>query len=162
MWGDRVEYSRTPRARGTTATTAYVHLSYWGDRGRTSPIPPTSFIPRNQPWASGIPTPSTSRPGTVQTARDWGSKVYLDGKRVDNQAVTGPVGFLYPVSVTMGKHGNGKQGYEFVGSLDEPQIHSVARDADGVKLTYENQRPGGGVPITGPYICAIGGRGPGA
>lgn len=90
------------------------------------------------------------------------TKAYLDGKQLGNQAVTGPVGFLYPVSVAMGKQGNGKLGYEFVGSLDEPQIHSVARDADWVKLTYENQKPGGGVPATGPYICAIGGRGPGA
>ncbi len=77
-------------------------------------------------------------------------RLYVDGKPVGNQAVTGPVGFLYSVSVTMGKHGNGKQGYEFVGSLDEPQIHSVARDADWVKLTYENQKPGGGFPAQGP------------
>ncbi len=73
-------------------------------------------------------------------------RLYVDGKEVGNTPAPDPVGFQFPLNVTLGKHGNGKLGYEYKGDLDEVQVHSVARGADWIKLTYENQKPGSSFP----------------
>jgi hypothetical protein len=74
---------------------------------------------------------------------------YCDGQEVGNLAVAYGVGMQFPLNVTMGKHGNGKRGFEYQGDLDEVEIHSVARDADWARLSYENQKPGSVFPAFG-------------
>ncbi len=78
-------------------------------------------------------------------------RLYMDGNELGSAAATEPVGFIFPLNVTLGKHGNGKTGFEFEGDLDEPQVHSLVRDPDWIKLSYENQKPGAQFPaIAGP------------
>jgi hypothetical protein len=73
-------------------------------------------------------------------------RLYVDGKEAVNAPAPDVVGFQFPLNLTLGKHGNGKSGYEFEGGLDEAQIHSAVRDADWIRLTYGNQKPGSGFP----------------
>lgn len=78
-------------------------------------------------------------------------RLCLDGKEMAAQAVPGPVDFKFGLNVTLGKHGNGKAGFEYTGDLDEVQIHSRARGVDWNRLSYENQRPGSEFPVlSGP------------
>lgn len=78
-------------------------------------------------------------------------RLCLDGKEMAAQAVPGPVDFKFGVNVTLGRHGNGKAGFEYTGDLDEVQIHSRARGVDWNRLSYENQRPGSAFPaLEGP------------
>lgn len=43
----------------------------------------------------------------------------------------------------MGRHGNRKPGYDFIGNLDQVEVSGeVSRSADWIKLEYENQRAG--------------------
>jgi hypothetical protein len=77
-------------------------------------------------------------------------RLYGDGKEIANAPAENLVGLQFPVNVTLGKHGYQKRGYEFQGDLDEPQVHSRSRDADWVKLSFENQRPGSGFPAFAP------------
>jgi hypothetical protein len=74
-------------------------------------------------------------------------RLCLDGKEMAAQAVPGPVDFKFGLNVTLGRHGNGKSGFEFTGDLDEVQIHSRARGVDWNRLSYENQRPGSDFPV---------------
>ncbi len=76
--------------------------------------------------------------------------LYCDGKEVGSSPAGDVVGLLFPLNVTMGKHGNGKPFFEFDGDLDEAQIHSRSRDADWAKLSFENQKPGAAFPAFGP------------
>ncbi|MBW8888525.1 MAG: DUF2341 domain-containing protein [Fibrobacteres bacterium] len=76
-------------------------------------------------------------------------RVYLDGHEVGQIPVTGAVGPQFPLNVTMGRHGSGRPGFEFSGVLDEAEIHSVARDAEWAKLSFENQMPASVFPAFG-------------
>ena len=40
----------------------------------------------------------------------------------------------------IGKHGNGKAGYDFFGKIDEARVYRTALPADYIKLSYMNQR----------------------
>jgi hypothetical protein len=73
-------------------------------------------------------------------------RLYVDGKEMGSNAAPEPVGFIFPINVTLGKHGNGKTGFYFAGDLDEPQVHSAVRGPDWNKLSYENQKPGSRFP----------------
>ncbi|MEO7427156.1 MAG: DUF2341 domain-containing protein [Fibrobacteria bacterium] len=75
-----------------------------------------------------------------------GLRLYVDGIEQGYTAYTDPVGLQFPVNVTMGKHGNGKTGFEFKGEIDETQVHSRVRNADWIKLSYENQKPAAKFP----------------
>lgn len=77
-------------------------------------------------------------------------RLYADGKEIATAPAEDEVGLQFKVNVTLGKHGAEKQGYEFQGDLDEAQVHSRNRDADWVKLAFENQRPGSGFPAFAP------------
>jgi hypothetical protein len=76
--------------------------------------------------------------------------LYMDGVEVANRSVANPVMYLYPLNLTVGKHGNGKTGFEYNGNLDEIEVHSAARGADWLKLVFENQRPGSAFPARVP------------
>lgn len=73
-------------------------------------------------------------------------RLYVDSRLAGTAPAADVVGFQFPLNVTMGRHGNGKRGYDFRGDLDEVQIHSLARGADWIKLSYENQKPGSPFP----------------
>jgi hypothetical protein len=78
-------------------------------------------------------------------------RLYVNGKEIGNAPAADVVGFQFPLNLTLGKHGNGKRGYEYEGDLDEAQIHSAVRDPDWIRAAYENQRPGATFPaMTGP------------
>lgn len=72
--------------------------------------------------------------------------IYVDGAEQATKAVTGPVTFNYPLNLTSGRHGYAKPFFNFVGNLDEIEVHSEARGADWIKLSYENQKPGSVFP----------------
>ncbi len=69
--------------------------------------------------------------------------LYIDGKPAGKASAKGAIDYRYSPAFVMGKHGNRKTGYEFLGSLDEVEVSGeVARSADWIKLAYENQREG--------------------
>ena len=69
--------------------------------------------------------------------------IYVDGKLSASMAQTGALEYSYFPRFVIGKHGNKKAGYEFIGSLDEVEVSGdVARSADWIKLGFENQRAG--------------------
>jgi hypothetical protein len=76
--------------------------------------------------------------------------LYVDGKDMGRSPAAGVMGHKFPYNVTIGKHGTDKLNFEYPGWLDDLQIHSAARGADWAKLSYENQRSGGGFPVFGP------------
>jgi hypothetical protein len=73
-------------------------------------------------------------------------RLYLDGQDLGALTVPGPVDFKFPINLTLGRHGNGKAGFDYRGDLDEVQVHARARGIDWHKLSYENQKPGSGFP----------------
>lgn len=79
-------------------------------------------------------------------------RIYLDGRELAALAVPGPVDFKFDLNVTLGKHGDGKTGFEYTGDLDEVQIHSRSRGTDWHKLSFENQKPGSGFPVVAPSV----------
>lgn len=69
--------------------------------------------------------------------------LYVDGKPVAKAAAHGLLDYRFWPGFVLGKHGNRKPGYGFIGSLDQVEIGGErARSPDWVKLAYENQRPG--------------------
>jgi hypothetical protein len=73
-------------------------------------------------------------------------RLYVDSQLAGTAPAADLVGFQFPLNVTMGRHGNGKRNYCYKGDLDEVQIHSLARGAEWIKLSYENQKPGSPFP----------------
>jgi hypothetical protein len=73
-------------------------------------------------------------------------RLYVDGTEAAKADAPDAVGYLFPINVTLGKHGNGKPGYEYQGDLDEAQVHSAVRDADWIRLGFENQKTGSKFP----------------
>jgi hypothetical protein len=69
--------------------------------------------------------------------------LYVDGKPVAKAAGHGFLDYSFWPGFVLGKHGNRKPGYEFIGQLDQVEIGGeTARSADWIKLEYENQREG--------------------
>lgn len=69
--------------------------------------------------------------------------IYVDGKLSASVAHTGALQYIFWPSFVLGKHGNKKTGYEFIGSMDEVQVSGdVARSADWIRLGFENQKAG--------------------
>jgi hypothetical protein len=77
-------------------------------------------------------------------------RIFCDGKELASAPAADVVGLQFPLNVTFGKHGNGKRPFEYVGDLDEARIHSLARNAQWVRLEFENQKPGSAFPAFGP------------
>lgn len=118
-----------------------LHLWYW------PPVPPAG---QKEEWYF------ITVKGSGFTDGDWhlltGTfdgrflRLYVDGQEAGSAPAADMVGFQFPMNVTMGRHGNGKQGYEYRGDLDEVQIHSAVRGPDWIKLSFENQKPGSSFP----------------
>ncbi|MDQ3003290.1 MAG: DUF2341 domain-containing protein [Fibrobacterota bacterium] len=114
------------------------------------------FWPPDPPSGSKVAWFEISVKGTAFNDGNWhlvtgtfdGSvlRLYVDGDEAVNRAAPGVVGFQFPLNFTFGKHGNGKLGHEFEGGLDEAQVHSIARDADWIRMSFGNQRTGSGFP----------------
>lgn len=69
--------------------------------------------------------------------------LYVDGRLAARTAAKGFLDYRFWPGFVLGKHGNRKAGYEFIGSLDQVEIAGErARSADWIKLAYENQREG--------------------
>lgn len=72
--------------------------------------------------------------------------LYVDGKPVAKAPAHGLLDYRFWPGFVLGKHGNRKPGYAFIGNLDEAEIGGeTARSADWIKLEYENQREGSGL-----------------
>jgi hypothetical protein len=72
--------------------------------------------------------------------------LYVDGKPAGKAQASGFLDYRFWPGFVLGKHGNRKPGYEFIGNLDEPEVSGEkARSADWIKLAYENQREGSGL-----------------
>jgi Concanavalin A-like lectin/glucanases superfamily/Domain of unknown function (DUF2341) len=112
----------------------------------------TFFWPVQAPPAGQDPWYSVGTQGTDFLDGEWhfvqgsydGSvlRLFLDGKEMALLAVPGVVDFRFPLNVTMGRHGNVKSGFDFIGNLDEVQIHAKPRALYWHQLTFENQKPG--------------------
>jgi hypothetical protein len=68
-----------------------------------------------------------------------GARIYVDGRLAGvGENRLGPLNVRRPARLWLGGwYGN----YEFAGDLDELRISSVARSADWIRLSFENQKP---------------------
>jgi hypothetical protein len=67
--------------------------------------------------------------------------IYVDGKLVGAATNPGGLSYSFYPSFTIGRHGSKKPGYDFTGNLDEVQVSGeVARSANWIKMSYENQK----------------------
>lgn len=77
-------------------------------------------------------------------------KIYADGQEVAQRIIPGTVDFRFAYNATLGRHGNAKTGFDYVGYLDEAQIHRKPRSLDWHRAAYENQKPGSLFPSIMP------------
>lgn len=69
--------------------------------------------------------------------------LYVDGKPSARVAAKGSFDYRFWPGFVLGRHGNRKPGYDFIGSMDQVEVSGeTARSADWIKLAYENQRAG--------------------
>jgi hypothetical protein len=69
--------------------------------------------------------------------------LYVDGKPVAKTQAHGFLDYRFWPGFALGRHGNRKAGYGFIGNLDQVEIGGErARSADWIRLAYENQREG--------------------
>jgi hypothetical protein len=68
------------------------------------------------------------------------AKLYVNGV-IDNTAGSADMKIPNTVSMHIGGWNQVSGTYDFVGDIDEVRISKVARSADWIKLTYENQKP---------------------
>lgn len=69
--------------------------------------------------------------------------LYVDGKQSGRAAAKGSFDYRYWPGFVIGRHGNRKPGYDFIGGIDQVEVSGeTARSADWIKLAYENQRAG--------------------
>jgi concanavalin A-like lectin/glucanase superfamily protein/uncharacterized protein DUF2341 len=69
--------------------------------------------------------------------------LYVDGKPSARVAAKGSFDYRFWPGFVMGRHGNRKPGYDFIGGIDQVEVSGeIARSADWIKLAYENQRAG--------------------
>ena len=67
--------------------------------------------------------------------------LYVDGLEKARSATTAPIKYNKSPNFVIGRHGDGKGGYDFTGSLDEVVVASEIRSSDWIKLSFESQRP---------------------
>lgn len=76
---------------------------------------------------------------------------FVDGMPVAQAAAKGFVDYRFSPAFTLGRHGNRKPGYEFLGNLDQVEVSGErARSAAWIKLAYEGQREGSKLVEFGP------------
>jgi Uncharacterized conserved protein len=67
--------------------------------------------------------------------------LYIDGTRynqISNNALVNYSGV--GINTLIGKHGNGKNNYNFIGSIDEVRVNKTVLSADWIRLCYMNQK----------------------
>lgn len=122
-----------------------LHMWYW------PPDPPAGFSTDWYYFSAKVPDLLDGNWHLGMAVFDGSSlRLYCDGKDLGSQAAPGSAAMDFPLTVTLGKHGNGKRGYEYSGLLDEAEVQSVIRDADWARMTYENQKPDSDFPAFGP------------
>jgi hypothetical protein len=68
--------------------------------------------------------------------------LYIDGTLVNR--ITDTTGIDYSgvgANILIGKHGNGKNNYNFAGKIDEVRVNKNVLSGDWIKLCYMNQKP---------------------
>lgn len=72
-----------------------------------------------------------------------GLALYVDGRLAARAAAKGSIDYRFWPGFVMGRHGNRKPGYDFLGGIDQVEVSGeTARSADWIRLAYENQRAG--------------------
>jgi hypothetical protein len=67
--------------------------------------------------------------------------LFIDGTLCGAQAGGNPIAYAgLGTNTLIGRHGNGKNVYGFIGRIDEVRVCSVLRSADWVRLCYMNQK----------------------
>jgi hypothetical protein len=67
--------------------------------------------------------------------------LYIDGTRYGPTAGVGGINYSgVGANTLIGKHGNGKNGYNFIGCVEEARVNKTALSADWIKLCYLNQK----------------------
>jgi hypothetical protein len=69
-------------------------------------------------------------------------RLYLDGNPRVSTKKSNELAYLQGKYFCIGKHGNGSDGYGFVGSLDEIEVSSGLRTPEWISLAYQNQKLG--------------------
>jgi len=68
--------------------------------------------------------------------------LYIDGTLVNRITDTTAIDYSgVGINTLIGKHGNGKNNYNFTGKIDEVRINKNVLSADWIKLCYMNQKP---------------------
>jgi Concanavalin A-like lectin/glucanases superfamily/Domain of unknown function (DUF2341) len=67
-------------------------------------------------------------------------RVFVDGIEVGSIASNAKIPYTLGPDFYIGRHGTSKREFDLIGQLDEVQVHSVARNADWVKLSFQSQR----------------------
>ncbi|MFN7291760.1 MAG: DUF2341 domain-containing protein [Pirellula sp.] len=87
-----------------------------------------------------IPVPMSEWVHVVHAYDGKQAKLYVNGV-IDNTAGSADMKIPNKVSMHIGGWNQVSGTYDFVGDIDEVRISKVARSADWIKLTYENQKP---------------------
>jgi hypothetical protein len=67
--------------------------------------------------------------------------LYIDGKAYPSAISSGAINYSgVGTNTLIGKHGNGKTGFNFIGRIDEARVNKIALSADWIKLCYMNQK----------------------
>jgi hypothetical protein len=67
-------------------------------------------------------------------------KIYVDGVLKAQAPVTDQINYSFASNVTVGANGIPDPDFNFMGDIDEVQMHWVERNAEWVRATYESQR----------------------
>jgi hypothetical protein len=87
-----------------------------------------------------IPVPMSEWVHVVHAYDGNKARLYVNGV-LDNTAGSSDMKIPSTVSMYIGGWNQVSGTYDFVGEIDEVRISRVARSADWIKLTYENQKP---------------------
>jgi hypothetical protein len=74
--------------------------------------------------------------------------LYIDGLLSATKTFNNAIDYTgVGVNTLIGRHGNAKTGYDFIGQIDEVRISKGVLSADEIKLNYSNQRQDGGLVV---------------
>ncbi len=69
--------------------------------------------------------------------------IFADGKQVIETKVSTQIGYNQASHITLGRHGNQKTTFNFIGDMDEVAMHWVKRSPEWIRAAYESQRVNG-------------------
>ena len=93
---------------------------------------------------SGVSLAKTGWHSIVLTFNNTGlmQTLYIDGTRYGPTAGVGGINYSgVGVNTLIGKHGNGKNSFNFIGCIEEARVNKTALSADWITLCYMNQKP---------------------